>query len=107
MSDSERISLEARIEALEQRLALHESMRSGAIDALGLVQASIDRLQRRMVSLPPEVEAARQSGWLETAAIIKTRQRATDEWLQELARIVVTHHDLITEIVGMLKRGGE
>src|SRR5262249_14092372 len=110
MTDTEeRIArLEGRVASLESRLAEHENMRSGAIDALHLMQGNVERLQRRMsATVPPAVDAAREISWLEQISIVKTRLRALEEWLQEETQIVVGHHDGIREILALLKHDGE
>jgi hypothetical protein len=106
MTDNELETLRDRVLDVERRLNEHENMRSTAINALGIVQTHVERLQRRMTAtVPPAVEAARQTTWLEQIAIVKTRVHAVEEWTTDMAKIVVEDHEMLREIVDLLKRG--
>jgi hypothetical protein len=83
-------------------------MRSGAFDALAAVQGRVEHIQQRMnATIPPAVEVARQTGWLEQISIVNRRLLAAEEWLTEQAHIVVGHHDAIREILALLRRDNE
>jgi hypothetical protein len=100
-----RWSLEQRVESLEHRLAQHEAMRSGAIDALSVVQGRIERLQARVAqTLPAPLEAARENMVLERIAVVKTEQRALREYFDELSGIVIEDHTTLREIVTLLRQ---
>jgi len=100
--------LEARIAALEHRLAAHENMRGAAFDALNAVQSRMGRIQQRLAYAdPPELAATREEGLMPTLALIKTEQRRQREWLDELSRVVIDDHEILREIVTLLEREGE
>jgi hypothetical protein len=95
----------AEADEVKHRFGEHEAMRSGAVDALRLVQGQVERLQHRIdMKVPDEVEQARARGWQEQDAIIKTRLHAAEEWLRELSTIAIEDHEMLRELLALMKR---
>ena len=105
MTEERIVQLETEVADLKRRLAAHEDMRSGAIEALAGVSTRIGRLQDRVaVTTHPALDAAREKGLLPKYSQLATRQRAVEEQFHELAGIVAEDHDVLREILALLRK---
>ena len=97
--------LRARVADLENRLAAHESMRSGAVDALAGVSVRLARMQDYIAAQPHPVAVARQqAGTLEHYAVLATRTRALEEGFDELRGVVVELFTAVREYATEVER---
>jgi hypothetical protein len=108
MNDNHEVdALRAEVADLKRRLHAHENLRSGAIDALGAINTRMDRIQARLAGVThPVLAAAREESAPALFGRLSARLGASEEWLRELSRIMIEDHDLLQEILAMLRSQG-